>query len=172
MIFAKKGAARRGRALEDLNVNVVNMIDVMMILISFLLMNGAVQTYTTIAAPELMPPISRSEDPLSHVTEVAVTERAVILDGEVVEANFRDYEDGAVNLLSALDRGLRRKHEALSAARGVPAIDPDTGLPTGGNPVTIKSDRKVLFKQIQKVMYTCNQAGFDKIEFAAIKEGT
>ncbi|MBI5529426.1 MAG: biopolymer transporter ExbD [Deltaproteobacteria bacterium] len=172
MIFARKGTERRGRTPEDLNVNVVNMIDVMMILISFLLMNGAVQTYSTLAAPDLIPPVSRSEDPVAFETEVAVTERAVLLDGEVVEGNFRDYEDGEVRLLSALDAGLKRKHERLSEAKGVPAIDPDTGLPSPGNPVIIKSDRKVLFKQIQKVMFTCNQAGFDKIEFAAIKEGT
>jgi biopolymer transport protein ExbD len=172
MIFARKGAARGGKKPEDLYVNVVNMIDVMMILISFLLMNSAVQTYSAFNSPDLIPPTSRADGQVTYETEVAVTEQAVVLDGELVEPNFKDYEDKDTPLLPGLDAGLKRKLEKIAAQKGGQAIDPVTGLPTAGNIVTIKSDKKVSFKQIQKVMYTCNSNGFDKIEFSLIKEGT
>jgi biopolymer transport protein ExbD len=172
MVFARKGSSRAGKRPEDLNVNVVNMIDVMMILITFLLMNSAVQSYSAFNSPDLIPPVSRSDGQITYETEVAVTEQAVILDGELMEPNFKDYEDKDVPLLPGLDAGLKRKLEKVMAQKGGASIDPNTGLPTAGNIVTIKSDKRVLFKQIQKVMYTCNQAGFDKIEFSATKEGT
>lgn len=172
MIFARKGHARPGKKPEDLLVNVVNMIDVMMILITFLLMNSAVQSYSAFNSPDLIPPISRSDGQVTYETEVAVTEKAVILDGQLMEPNFNDYEDKDVPLLPGLDAGLKLKLEKIMASKGGQMIDPVTGQPSAGNIVTVKADKRVLFKQIQKVMFTCNQAGFDKIEFTAIKEGS
>lgn len=172
MIFARKGQTRGGKKIQDLYVNVVNMIDVMMILISFLLMNSAVQSYSAFNSPDLIPPTSRADGQITYETEVAVTEQAVILDGELMEPNFKDYEDKDTPLLPGLDAGLKRKLEKIAAQKGGQAIDPVTGLPTAGNIVTVKADKKVPFKQIQKVMYTCNSNGFDKIEFSLIKEGS
>jgi len=173
MIFARKGVSRTGKKPIDLYVNVVNMIDVMMILISFLLMNSAVQSYSAFNSPDLMPPISRSDTALDEFqTEVAVTDQAVVLDGEMMEPNFKDYEDKDVPLLPGLDVGLKRKLEKIATQQGEQAIDPNTGNPTAGHIVTIKADKRVPFKQIQKVMYTCNTNGFDKIQFSLIKEGS
>lgn len=170
MIFTRKGQGKAASRPHDLQVNVVNMIDVMMILISFLLMSTAVQSYS-FGGPDLIPPVSRSEDPVGEGTEVAVTEGAIILDGQVVEANFRDFEDKELHLIPALESGLRVKMERLAAARGTVALDPAAGQPAPGTPVTIRADRRVRFKQIQKVMYTCNVAGFDMMEFAAVRDG-
>jgi len=172
MIFARKGNSRGGKKPVDLYVNVVNMIDVMMILISFLLMNSAVQSYSAFNSPDLITPASRSDGQVTYETEVAVTELAVVLDGQLMEPNFKDYEEKDVPLLPGLDAGLKMKLEKLSNQQGGQAIDPTTGLPTAGHIVTIKADKRVPFKQIQKVMYTCNTNGFDKIEFMLIKEGT
>ena len=168
MVFLRKGQTKAGRKPEDLNVNVVNMIDVMMILITFLLMSSAVQSYSIAATPDLIPPLSRAAEGVTYGTEVAVTDKAVLLDGQLMEPNFKDYEDKDEPLLAGLDAGLRRKIEG-GAGRG---NDPVTGGPVPGNVVTIRADKRVLFRQIQKVMYTCNQAGFDKIEFTALKDGS
>jgi len=174
MIFPKKHQVmREGKKPEDLVVNVVNLIDVMIILVVFLIMSNAVSTFSSFNSPDLIMPKSRAEDPMSYETEVAVTEKAVYMDGELVEPTFKDYEDKDVPLLPGLDQALRRKLEKIASAPGAPpAYDPVTGLPTPGHLVTIKAHKGILFKQLQKVMYTCNQAGFDKIEFAVVKEGS
>jgi len=44
-----------------------------------------------------------------------------------------------------------------------------TAAPGGGFRVTIRADKRLPFKMLQKVMYTCNINGFDRMEFAVIK---
>ena len=171
MIFGRhKKNLPAGKKNEPVHVNVIPMIDMMMVCNVFLLMQNAVASFAAFQSPDLIIPKSQSEEELGYDTEIAVTAQAVYLQGKLVEPNFAEYEEKDIPELAGLSDALKRtKEELIAKGKGPEPGDP-TSAPGAGFPAVIRADKRLPFKLLQKVMYTCNINGFDKMEFAVIKD--
>ena len=139
--------------------------DILTVLLLFLLKSFVVDADVSAPAPGVELPNSTSEDRPSPSVVIAVSPEAVLVAGEPVttieSVLARDevwLEEIAVHLDDA-----RRRTEEIAAARG--------REPAEGGKVTIQGDREIEFQLLQRVMYTCNFTGFERLSLAVVQEG-
>ena len=171
MIFGRhKKHLTESKKQGTVNFNVIPMIDMLLVCNIFLFMNSVIASFAIFQSPDLVLPKSYSADELGYNTEIAVTAMAIYMEGVLVEPAFKEYEDKDIPELPGLSESLK-KHKEEMIAKGEnpePAMD-GSSAPGGGFRVTIRADKRLPFKMLQKVMYTCNINGFDRMEFAVIK---
>ncbi|MCG3172801.1 MAG: hypothetical protein GMKNLPBB_00959 [Myxococcota bacterium] len=169
MIFGRhKKHQFETKKLGTVNVNVIPMIDLLLVINVFLLMNNAVSSQAMYQSPDLQVPKSFSVEPAVYKSEIAVTQNALHVQGKVVEPNMQEYVDTDTPELPRLAEALESLRLDLES-KGERPVGED------GNPqfeVTIRSDRNVSFKLLQKVMATCNAHGFTKMHFAVNSLGS
>ncbi len=168
MIFGRhKKIAEHSKKVDQVNVNVIPMIDMMIVMNVYLLMQTMVASFAKYQGAELVLPRSLSDDELPYETEVAVTEAAVYMEGQLAEPNFEEYADKDVPELAGLSDLLQIRKDDMIAKGNIPEGASEAG---SGFPVVIRAHEGIEFKMLQKVMYTCNIRGFDRIELAVVKD--
>ena len=60
--------------------------------------------------------------------------------------------------------------ELVDALGAMDRLDARKGREKSPRPVTIQGDRSLEFRLLQRVMYTCDSAGFDEMALAVIRE--
>ncbi len=143
-------------------LRLTSMMDILTVLLLFLLKSFVVEGEVITPVPGVDLPESSSETAPRASIVVAVFDRAVLLDGQMV-AKIEDTTDSGNLLIPELAASLsltRTKAQELAQMRGE---EPDV------NPkIAIQGDREIPFDLLQRVMYTCNQSGYANISLAVI----
>lgn len=156
---------QKGRKATDATLNLTSMVDMFMMITIFLLMvfdaNGQILFMSKdIHLPEAVHGVLLQRAPV-----VAVSPDAVTLDGRQIVDVADLQKDDAVWDIPSLEEALRDEKRKYERDHASDADHPFTGM------INIQADKKILFKVIKRVMYSCNQSGYGNINFAALVVG-
>jgi biopolymer transport protein ExbD len=154
------------KAAGPIYVNVIPMIDMMIVCNVYLLMQTAVASFAKFQSNELILPKSFSKQELPYETEIAVTQFSVYIDGQLAD-DLSTIGETEVPELPTLGDMLTELKEKMMNSGKLPEGANENG---SGFPAIIRAHEEIEFRLLQKVLYTCNVKGFDKVELAVIKD--
>ncbi len=158
----KRSRSHRPRRSKA-GLRMTSMMDILTVLLLFLLKSFVVDGDALTPVPGVNLPESRSDEHSGGALVVAVFGDAILL-GDTMVASVASELDRDELWIDGLGSRLRSERERASE---LGRLREQTGLSPGR--VTIQGDRDIHFAILQKVMYTCNQSGFDDIALAVIK---
>src|SRR5690349_20924543 len=142
---------------EDAELNLIPLIDVMSVLVTFLLIYTAdvevVQNNKGVEIPQ-----STAETQASPSVVVTITQEHILVQGEVV-ANVAETAAAETPLVEPLKRVLER-----------PMLMGDASLGTTKREVTVIADKSLSFDLVRKVMATCTATTYGKISLAVLQK--
>jgi biopolymer transport protein ExbD len=142
---------------------ITSMMDILTTLLFFLLKSFVSDAGPSTPPPGVVLPTSTSENMVENSIVIAVSNEAILLgEKPVVKVSDALSRDGIYleELAGGLD-GAWMQMEDLAKRAG---REKDLTAK-----VTIQGDRDMEFRVLQKVMYTCNQRGFDEISLAIVQ---
>jgi biopolymer transport protein ExbD len=141
---------------------ITSMMDILTTLLFFLLKSFVSDAGPSTPPPGVVLPTSTSESMVENSIVIAVSSEAILLgEKPVVKVSDALSRDGIYleELAGGLD-GAWTQMEELARRAGREDLTAK---------VTIQGDRDMEFRVLQKVMYTCNQRGFDEISLAIVQ---
>ncbi len=140
-----------------------SLMDILTTLLFFLLKSFVSEGGPGVPPPGVVLPSSSSEEALENSLVIAVSKDAILLG-----------EKPVVKVEDAISRDGVFLEELAAGLEGSWAQMEDLAKRSGREKeltahVTIQGDRDIEFRVLQKVMYTCNQSGFDQISLAVIQ---
>jgi biopolymer transport protein ExbD len=160
-------STRRRRLIRSLSgggsLKLTSMMDILTTLLLFLLKSFVAEGEALTPVAGVTLPESTSQNAPVAALTVAIVDDSILLGGEQV-ATVRSAVQADGLLIPALASRLtttRDQVEELARLRG--ESEPFLGK------VTIQGDRSIHFNVLQKVMFTCNQTGYDHIALAVLK---
>jgi biopolymer transport protein ExbD len=143
---------------EDAELNLIPLIDVMSVLVTFLLIYTAdvevVQNNKGIEIPQ-----STAETQASPSVIVTITKEHIFVQGEVV-ASIADVNASQAPYVEPLKKVLERPMLMGDASAG----------PTSKREVTVIADKSLAFDLVRKVMATCTATTYGKISLAVLQK--
>ncbi|MET0533707.1 MAG: biopolymer transporter ExbD [Steroidobacter sp.] len=143
---------------EDAELNLIPLIDVMSVLVTFLLIYTAdvevVQNNKGVEIPQ-----STAETQASPTVVVTITQDHILVQGEVV-TSVSEAAAAQTSLVEPLKRVLER-----------PMLMGDAGAAgTAKREVTVIADKSLSFDLVRKVMATCTATTYGKISLAVLQK--
>jgi biopolymer transport protein TolR len=143
---------------EDAELNLIPLIDVMSVLVTFLLIYTAdvevVQNNKGIEIPQ-----STSQAQATPTVVVMITQEHIFVQGEVV-ANVAEEAASETPLVESLQRVLER-----------PMLIGDASAPASAKrEITVIADKALPFDLVRKVMATCTATTYGKISLAVLQK--
>ena len=143
---------------EDAELNLIPLIDVMSVLVTFLLIYTAdvevVQNNKGIEIPQ-----STSETQATPAVVVTITKDHIFVQGEVV-ASIAEVSAAETTLVEPLKHVLERPMLMGDVSAGV----------TSKREVTVIADKSLAFDLVRKVMATCTATTYGKISLAVLQK--
>jgi biopolymer transport protein ExbD len=138
--------------------------DILTTLLLFVLMSFVAGGDAQVPPPGLQLPKSTAEDEMQASLVVAIDDDAILVGSERIASVDEAVADPGLVIepLAARLREARRTMDEIAGRRGE--------TPAEAQAVTIQGDRDIEFRVLQKVMYTLNQNGFDRIALAVVRE--
>ena len=162
VIGGKFGSGRRG---VNADLNVVPMVDMMTMLVIFLLQQFSATGEIIFMQKDIKLPEASHGQMIEVAPVVAINAEEIAVTGQKV-AMMADLErDSGYLNIPALEERLRDEKKRWEF---IHQQDPDRkwdGI------VNIQADRKVPFRIVKRVMYSCGVAGYFNINFAALDAG-
>jgi biopolymer transport protein ExbD len=168
---ARRGKHSKERAYStrgQLNIN--SMMDLMVIILVFLLMNAKEQTVQPEMSDELHMPWSTSELKVEDTMTIAITQHAVLVNNEfVVNVDQGDIPEGdRISRESPIIPDLQAKVEdVIHVQERWDRVQQDVGERVA----TIIADHETTYQVLTYVMMTASSAGVQKFRFAILKRG-
>jgi biopolymer transport protein ExbD len=142
---------------EDAELNLIPLIDVMSVLVTFLLIYTAdvevVQNNKGVEIPQ-----STAQTQASPSVVVTITQEHILVQGEVV-ATVAEAVASETPLVEPLQRVLER-----------PMLMGDAGAGVAKREVTVIADKSLSFDLVRKVMATCTATTYGKISLAVLQK--
>jgi biopolymer transport protein ExbD len=150
-------------ATHEKGLKLTSMMDILTTLLLFIL-KVSVTDGELVAPPSDvdLPGSAARELPVNSVV-IAVSENTISLAGEPIATVPEALADEDL-LLDGLDAQLVQTRERLER------LARENGADAPATKVTIQGDREIEFRLLEKVMYTCGEAGFDELALAVIQE--
>lgn len=145
-------------------LKLTSMMDILTTLLLFLLKAFVVDGEAMTPPPGVDLPVSTAEDVVESSVVVAISANDILVAGQPA-ASVPDALASRDLVIPGLDAQLldaRARMEHLAELKGVAAPEPK---------VTIQGDRAIEFQLLEKVMYTCGEAGFEQLSLAVLQEG-
>jgi biopolymer transport protein ExbD len=139
------------------------MMDILTTLLLFLLKNFVADTDVVNPPPSVTLPLSTSQQSPQSSLVVAISEDLILLGGAPVvsvETALTGESLFIPRLGEELDHTLARMDD-LAKRRGSDQL---------ANLVTIHGDRDVAYEVLERVMFTCNSVGVDRLALAVVQE--
>ena len=162
------GMRRSRRARKTLRaqrgtVMITSMMDILTTLLFFLLKSFVSDAGPSTPPPGVTLPNSTTEGQVENSIVIAVSDESILLG-----------EKPVVRVKDALARDGIYLEELAGSLDGAWTQMEDLAKRSGREKeltakVTIQGDRDMEFRVLQKVMYTCNQRGFDEISLAVVQ---
>ncbi len=158
----RTGRSHRPRRSKA-GLRMTSMMDILTVLLLFLLKSFVVDGEALTPVPGVNLPEARSDNNTGGTLVVAVFGDAILLGDTMVAsvASELDQDELWIDGLGSRLRSERERAIELGRLRDQPSL--------ASGRITIQGDRDIHFAILQKVMYTCNQSGFDDIALAVIK---
>ncbi len=153
-----------GRKGGDVVINVTAMVDMMMVLVIFLVMNFNASGEMLFLSKDIKMPQAEHGDEVTRVPIIAISNKnQVYFEGvPVYDLNNIDPNDPNWRIAELEEKLVaeRQKFEAIGQrAFDNPEEDPTTT-------VNVQADKDTDFKLLKRVLYTCEQSGFGRIRLA------
>jgi biopolymer transport protein ExbD len=153
---------------EGGGLNVVNLIDMFVIIIIFLLKSYSASTEANVTvSPKLTLPISSADKELKEYVNVSITKDEIMVDKKIVARIIDGQIEGVPPeklLIPALYEELEKRKERILK---IQAYNPDVEFK---GEINLIGHKDIPFSIIKKVMFTAGQAGFSEFKFVAQKE--
>lgn len=144
------------------DLNVTPLVDMFVILVLFLIANFSATGEILAMSKDIELPEAANTDELTMAPVVQVSKDAVVVSGTMIgrvdDLTREDYLN--IQPLEEKLREMKKQFEDLHNAAN------DTGAFKGD--VNIQADKKVLFRIIKRVMFSCASAGYGNIAFATM----
>lgn len=153
-----------GRKGGDVYLNVTAMVDMMMVLVIFLVMNFNASGEMLFLSKDIKMPKAENGDEVTRVPIVAISNKNQLYFEGVILTDLNNIDPNDPNWrIAELEEKLveqRQKFEMV-AKRDFenPEEDPTTT-------VNVQADKDTDFKLLKRVLYTCEQSGFGRIRLA------
>jgi biopolymer transport protein ExbD len=157
---AKRMIVHQERNRAGAQINLIPMIDILSVLVSFLLVYSTevevLQNTKGIEIPESVTEVQPRE-----TVVVTITQRELLVQGEPV-ATLADIQAQPENVIGALKAALVRP--TVTMPQGVLKADP------ANREITILGDKLVPYEVLKKVMATCTDANFGRVSLAVLQK--
>ena len=150
----------RRRKIASSTLRMTSLMDILTVLLLFLLKSFVIEGEVVTPASGLTLPESTSEVTPQESVVLAIVGDTVSLGGAVVARIDESDPDIYVESLAIALQEARDRQLSLAERRG--DEDPEAHI-------TIQGDRDMPFELLQRVMFTCNQTGFDLISLAVLR---
>jgi biopolymer transport protein ExbD len=159
-LLGKHGARKGG----DLHINVTAMVDMMMVLVIFLVMNFNASGEMLFLSKDIKMPGAENGDSVTRVPIVAISNKNQLYFEGIPLVNLENIDLTNPNWrIAELEEKLvseRQRFELVGKREFEnPEEDPTTT-------VNVQADQGTDFKFLKRVLYTCEQAGFGRIRLA------
>jgi biopolymer transport protein ExbD len=150
-------AAQHERRRSEVELNLIPLIDIMSVMVSFLLVYSAdVEAIQTSKGVEI--PQSIAADKPRDSVVVMITKDNLFVQGEVV-ATIDEIRAAKTPLIDPLSQVLRR-----------PLLWNDVAHGLEGREITVIADKSLTYDVVRKVMSTCTSEGYGHISLAVIEK--
>jgi len=154
-----------GHKSVNADLNVTPLVDMFVILVLFLIANFSATGEILAMQKDIQLPEAANTSELTFAPTVMVSQSEVLVSGTLIgrvdDLTREDYLN--IPALEEKLRDMKKQFEDLHAAAG------DEGAFKGD--VNIQADKRVQFKIIKRVMFSCASAGYGNISFATISKG-
>jgi biopolymer transport protein ExbD len=155
---------QHGRKGGDVYLNVTAMVDMMMVLVIFLVMNFNASGEMLFLSKDIKMPTASHGDEVTRVPIIAISNKNQLYFEGVILTDLNNIDPNDPNWrIAELEEKLvdnRQRAEAIGKRDwGSPEEDPTTT-------VNVQSDKDTDFKLLKRVLYTCEQAGYGRIRLA------
>jgi biopolymer transport protein ExbD len=153
-----------GRRSGDLYLNVTAMVDMMMVLVIFLVMNFNASGEMLFLSKDIKMPQAEHGDTVTRVPIVSISNKNQLYFEGVILTDLNNIDVNDPNWrIAELEEKLvdnRQRAEAIGKREwATPEEDPTTT-------VNVQADTGTDFKMLKRVLYTCEQAGYGRIRLA------
>jgi biopolymer transport protein ExbD len=153
-----------GRKGGDVVINVTAMVDMMMVLVIFLVMNFNASGEMLFLSKDIKMPQAQNGEEVTRVPIIAISNKNQLYFEGVILTDLNNIDPNDNNWrIAELEEKLvdqRQRFEAVGQrAFENPEEDPTTT-------VNVQADVNTDFKLLKRVLYTCEQSGFGRIRLA------
>jgi len=159
-----KRQKKRSRPSSVASLNLTSMMDMFTIILLFLLMSYSTEGEILAVDPNLKLPTSASTKAPTVKLTIQVTSEDIIVDGERV-ASVEEIVAENDMLIPPLLEALNRNTEKIKFI-----AQSNTSLKFSGE-VLVQGDKGIPFLLLEKIMYSCGQAGYNNISLAVVAGG-
>jgi len=163
---------RKQEPPEENFLNIYPMMDMMVILLVFLVMQFAASSATIVQSEELQIPYSTSQMEKADAVPVQVSRTEITVDGEQViqlrngQVDPSQKQGGGTGFL--ITRLLNVMQQHRDRLKQIAQMNPNR--PFRGE-VQIIADKRTPFRTLAEVIYTLGQAEFKSMHFVVLKKG-
>ena len=158
----KKLRKDRGHDLKDTKINLVSILDILTVLLAFLLQSFSVEGDIITPSQALTLPASSAKKKPELALRIAVTQDYLLYEGNaIVEiSKMMAAKDIVVPELSTMLEERKKTTQKIAANSSTVEFKGD---------VVIEADRKIRFDVLERVIYTCGQAGYSNFSLLVLK---
>ena len=158
-VFGKKFS--RGKKNGYAGLMLTSLVDMFTLIVIFLLQNFSASGEVLYMSKDVKLPDAAHGVQIERAPVVTVSNDSLTFDGKLI-AQTSDLEKGDVLNIPELEDSLREEKRRYEQIHANDPDHPFKGL------VNVQADRKIAFKVIKRVMFSCNSSGFGNINFAAL----
>jgi biopolymer transport protein ExbD len=157
--------ARRKRSGGDVKLNITSMMDMFTIILVFLIKNFSTEGAIVTPADNLTLPKSTVEKRASEALGIKVSKNTIIVENTLVvnETEFTAVQNQKDFLIQTLYEVLKKYAEEGKKMTEI------SGKEFSGE-ITIQGDVEIPYSILTRVMYTCGQAGYPKMNLFVYRQ--
>lgn len=159
--FAKKHVSKKAGRAVDAALNLTPMIDMFVVLTIFLLMTFSTSGEILFIQKDINLPKATQTETLEEAPVIIIGGGQVVFEGKAIGKLDEIAEDENVEIadLSEALNNKKRQYMQLHSNKEFPGS------------IIIQGDKEVPFRVLKKVMFTCSQVGYLKLNFAVLPIG-
>ena len=159
----KKLRKNKASTVKAVKPQMTSLIDIMTILLVFLLKSFSSEGEIVTPSKGLVLPESTAKKKPELALRIAITRRDLLVEGEKI-VSLKKMMRRKDLIIPELERLLERRRAITEKIS-----EGSTHIEFKGD-VLIEADRKIRFKMLQRIMYTCGQIGFSNFSLLVIKK--
>lgn len=167
--MANPRAARQARGRrrgEEVKLNITSMMDMFTIILVFLIKNFSTEGAIVTPADNLTLPRSTVEKHANEALSVKVSKNSIIVENVLV-IDQKQFDE----ILKQKDFMIQTLHDVLvKYAEEAKKMAEISGKDFSGE-ITIQGDVEIPYNILTRVMYTCGQAGYPKMNLFVYRQG-
>ncbi|MCC7112339.1 MAG: biopolymer transporter ExbD [Deltaproteobacteria bacterium] len=148
----------------DMNINVIPLVDMMMVLVIFLVMNFNASGEMLFLSKDIKMATAENGDTVTRVPIIAISNKSQLYFEGVILTDMNNIDPNDPNWrIAELEEKLADNRQRVEAIGKREWASPDEDPTTT---VNVQADMGTDFKVLKRVLYTCEQAGYGRIRLA------